>query len=231
MRTITLLLLACLLCACVSTRVRLADQVSPTAQLGRLGAVVLMEPDVELYTLLPSGLTEARADWTAAARQHIGTELRRRVENSGARLLRLPDLDDPQAVMARRQIELLYQALASSILSAEVAPDRLPTKRDRFDWTLGPGVTALQAPESARYALFLFVRDSYASSGRKALMVLGPLLGIGASGGTQIGVASLVDLRDGKVVWFNLLVAQRGDLRQADAAAEAVTALLQGLPL
>ena len=43
--------------------------------------------------------------------------------------------------------------------------------------------------------------------------------------------ASLVDLRDGKVVWFNLLVAQRGDLREADAANEAIASLLTGLPL
>lgn len=227
----TLLILAWLLSACVSTRVRLADEVPAGAPLGQGAGVVLIEPDVELYSLLPSGLTEARADWTAQARRHINDELQRRLGASGATQLTLPELNDPQAQTARRQIELLYQALANSILNAELAPELLPTKRDRFDWTLGPGVAALQAPDQARYALFVLVRDSYASAGRKALMVLGPLLGVGASGGTQIGVASLVDLRDGRVVWFNLLVAQRGDLREADRAREAVDSLLTGLPL
>jgi hypothetical protein len=138
---------------------------------------------------------------------------------------------------ALRQVELLYQAVASSILSAELQPEGLPTKRGRFDWTLGPGAAARlrdQAPgpgagEQPRYALFCYVRDSYASSGRKALMVVGPLLGLGVQGGKQIGVASLVDLRDGRVVWFNLLIAQSGDLREAAAAEQVTARLLDGL--
>jgi len=229
--TAILLALALLATGCVSTRARLADGVDSGAALGRGAGVVVIDPDVELYTLLPSGLSEARADWTAQAKGHVQRGIDQHLAASGARMLRLPELNDSSASNARRQIELLYQALANSILSAELAPELLPTKRDRFDWTMGPGVSSLQAPEEARYALFVLVRDSYATAGRKALMVLGPLLGIGARGGTQIGVASLVDLRDGKVVWFNLLVAQRGDLREADAANEAIASLLTGLPL
>ena len=231
LRTLILLILLYLLGACVSTRVRVAEHVAGSRSLGAGSSVVLIEPDVELYSLMPSGLTELRADWTEQARTHLDRELRQRLAARGAGVLTLSELSEAEDRAARRQIELLYQALANSILNAELAPELLPTKRDRFDWTLGPGVSALRAPDQARYALFVLVRDSYASAGRKALMVLGPLLGVGASGGTQIGVASLVDLRNGKVIWFNLLVAQRGDLREAETARVAIDSLLQGLPL
>jgi len=94
---------------------------------------------------------------------------------------------------------------------------------------LGPGVRALD--KDARYALFVFVRDSYASGGRKAMMAVGMLLGVGVQLGQQIGFASLVDLNDGRVVWFNLLNSQTGDLRDAQSAGAAVDKLLDGVPL
>ncbi len=231
-RPLLILLLCWLATACSSTRPRLS-QADGNLQIA--GAPILLMPvDVELYTLLATGLSEPRADWTDAARGLLQSGLSARLQNAGAFPLAMPELAaDP----ALRQVELLYQAVASSILSAELQPESLPTKRGRFDWTLGPNAAArlrdqasnLEDGEPPRYALFCYVRDSYASSGRKALMVVGPLLGLGVQGGKQIGVVSLVDLRDGRVVWFNLLIAQSGDLREAEAADLVTARLLDGL--
>jgi hypothetical protein len=196
--------------------------------------ILLMPVDVELSALLATGLSEPRADWTDTARELLQSGLGARLQDAGALPLAMPaDRLDPEL----RQVELLYQAVASSILSAELQPENLPTKRGRFDWTLGPAAAdrlRAAAPRLAgdtppRYALFCYVRDSYASSGRKALMVVGPLLGLGVQGGKQIGVASLVDLHDGRVVWFNLLIAQSGDLRESEAAKLVTERLLDGL--
>ena len=52
-------------------------------------------------------------------------------------------------------------------------------------------------------------------------------LGGDIGGGTQIGVASLVDLRSGQVVWHNLLVDQTGDLRDLQGARETAGDLLR----
>ena len=82
----------------------------------------------------------------------------------------------------------------------------------------------------AQYALFLWVRDSYASAERRAAMVAMAFLGVSMSGGVQIGYASLVDVRSGKVVWFNRLARGRGDLRDAPAAQATVKELLSGFP-
>ena len=96
---------------------------------------------------------------------------------------------------------------------------------------------ALREATGADYALFTYIRDSYASSGRKAMRVLGFLAGaamggyVDIGGGQQVGVATLVDLRTGQVVWFNLMSNQSGDLRDAEGAKETVVDMLTGLPL
>jgi hypothetical protein len=83
----------------------------------------------------------------------------------------------------------------------------------------------------ARYALFVWMRDSYASAERKAAMVAFAILGVGISGGAQVGYASLVDLSDGRVVWYNRLARGSGDLREAESAKESIGALLADFPI
>ncbi len=82
------------------------------------------------------------------------------------------------------------------------------------------------------YALFLHAEDSFASTGRVALQVLGVagcLVGFCApnvGGGGQFAYASLVNLRTGEVVWFNVLQSRIGDIRTPAGAAEMVERLL-----
>jgi hypothetical protein len=88
----------------------------------------------------------------------------------------------------------------------------------------------LQAKLGARYGLFVWIRDSYASAERKAAMVALALLGVGISGGIQVGYATLVDLETGQVLWFNRLARGSGDLREPASAAETIDSLIRGFP-
>ena len=56
------------------------------------------------------------------------------------------------------------------------------------------------------------------------------LFGVNVEGGTQLGFASLVDLRTGDIVWFNRLVSKYGDLRSPERARAAVQNLLADMP-
>jgi hypothetical protein len=107
---------------------------------------------------------------------------------------------------------------------------RLPTKDGKFDWSLGAGVGHFRERTGADYALFVFLRDSYASPGRVALIVGAALLGVGIPGGQQYGFASLVDLRTGDIIWFNRLIDPGGDLRTPEPARKAIKTLLTDLP-
>ena len=136
-------------------------------------------------------------------------------------------------------LERLHSAVGNSIALHKYLGAQLPTKRRQgIDWTLGEDAVKFGRATGMDYALFLYAEDSFASSGRKALQVLGIagcFIGFCApqGGGGQTAYASLVDLRTGEVVWFNVLQTssmlpgvQFGDIRTPDGAAEMVERLL-----
>ena len=51
---------------------------------------------------------------------------------------------------------------------------------------------------------------------------MGPL----AQGGRQAAFASLVELKTGRIVWFNALASSVGDIRTADGANRMIASLL-----
>jgi hypothetical protein len=224
-------LLVGLLCGCTQTSVLLRDRDWKRAP-GSV-RVVLMTPDVQLSELTAGGMLEPKADWTEQARLHVSTALDRHLTAKGTAVVAYqPPAAGGDDEAADIQLTKLHDAVGGAILVHKYVPVlALPTKADRFDWTLGAGVTRLQSRTGADYALFVLFRDSYASGGRVALMVGAAILGVGVPGGQQVGFASLVDLRTGDVLWFNRLVSPAGDLRTPEPAAKAVQSLLGDLPL
>ena len=223
------LVLAALLQGCVSTQVRTAQ--GPAGKPMRIdGSVVLVEPDIELYEVGAGGVQEPRKAWTESARELLPQAARELLQAQGIPLkpdFRLADDAGPENHL--RQLQLLNQAVSISILNYGRA-GTLRNKHGKFDWTLGPGVADLRQATGADYALFTYIRDSYTSGGRAAMRVIGfLLLGGDIGGGVQVGLASLVDLRTGQVVWHNLLLDQTGDLRDPAGARETAGDLLKGI--
>ena len=173
------------------------------------------------------GVVEPRDDWTVAAQKHFAEALAAQRQILGSRFtqMSLADADDFADIVT------LHRAVADAIsLHHRGGLLELATKGDRLDWSLGEAVQPLRERTGADYALFTWIRDSYASNERKAAMVALALLGAISLGGEQVGYASLVDLRTGRVVWFNQLNRMSGDLRDAAPAVETVQTLLKGFP-
>ena len=68
-----------------------------------------------------------------------------------------------------------------------------------------------------------------------ALLVPAIILAAAAAGGStdtggESGFASLVDLRTGDIVWFNVVTAGSGELRKKEGAASAVATLFKNIP-
>lgn len=231
-RWLLALTLCGLLNACASTQVRTA-KTDDGAPLVVSGSVVMVEPDIELYEVLAGGAQEPRKAWTEAARRLYPQMAREVLAGRGIEVK--PDFPLPPDTGADdrlRQLYLLNQAVSISVLQygRSTSGSGLRNKRGKFDWTLGPGVSVLRDATGADYALFTYTRDSYTSGGRAAMRIIGfVLLGGDIGGGYQIGLASLVDLRTGRVVWHNLLVDQAGDLRDEPGARETADDLLKNL--
>jgi hypothetical protein len=202
------------------------------------GSVVVVEPDIELSLVTAGGLEEPRRAWSEAARRHYPAAVGRWLRRAGVE--HRPDFDladDLPADSRLGQLVRLHEAVALSIALYSRKGSYLATKGGRMDWTLGPGVSELREATGADYALFTYLRDSYTSDGRAALRVLGVLAGLATGqlldigGGRQVAVVTLVDLRSGQVVWFNLMSRQTGDLRDPEGADATVRELLEDLPL
>jgi hypothetical protein len=196
--------------------------------------VLLIEPDIILFELTAGGLEEPRADWTEAAKANVGKKLAERLQKTGDKLIphHLP-VNAPAEMNTQEQVLKLHEVVGQTVLIHKYVPYyELPTKQGCFDWGLGECVKALKEDTGADYALFIYLRDSYTSPGRAALMVASALLfGVVPQGGMQLGFASLVDLQTGQIVWFNRLVSPAGDLRTPEAAEKAIQELLVNNPL
>lgn len=190
--------------------------------------LVILPADMELYSISAGGVSEPRADWTEAAQKHFADALKGQARRLGAQV------PTPEAAELDEFAELLalHRGVADAVFIHHTQRSlRLPTKRERLDWSLGAeAVRPLRDRTGADYALFTWIRDSYASGERKAAIVAMALLGGIMFGGEQVGYASLVDLKSGRVVWFNDLSRMSGDLREAQPAMETVEALLKGFP-
>jgi len=189
--------------------------------------VVIMPADVELFSMSAGGVQEPRADWTEQAQKHLQQALMHQRTNLARQVSPLAsELHDPMA-----ELNGLHGAVAQSIFFHHIQGiSKLPTKNGELRWTLGEAVKGLREQTQADYALFVWIRDSYASAERKLAMVAMAFLGVGLTGGAQVGYASLVNLHDGQVVWFNGLVRGSGDLREAKSAEETVQVLLKNFP-
>ena len=224
---------------CVQTRQYADVQFTPPSGDYKL---LVLRPDVTVGSLTTGGMVEPRADWTDQARASIIQALKSQQASRGGNVTIIEHRNQLAAVGEQElaDVERLNFAVDQSIVLHKDLGDYLPTKRGKgLDWTLGADAVKLGQKTGYDYALFLHAEDEVASGGRIALGVLGLagcFIGFCApnvGGQQQLDYASLVDLKTGEVVWFNVVSAgseipgiKFGDLRSSEGAAQMVERLL-----
>jgi hypothetical protein len=223
---------ALLLCACETTRQQTESGFHPPKGTYHL---IVMQPDVTAGLLTAGGVVEPREDWTNQARDNVVKAVEAQETRHGAVVkIAATTQDTGWDPAATENLVLLHRAVGTAIAMHKYGMQPLPTKKDRFDWTLGEQAVAFGAATHYDYALFLHAEDSFSSGGRRALQAagfLGCLVGVcvAVTGGQQIAFASLVDLKTGDVVWFNMLASTVGDIRTPEGANQMVTKLLESI--
>lgn len=194
--------------------------------------LVVMRPDVAVGSLTTGGGFEQREDWTTTARAHLIRAIAAQQQGRGGSVKVVATHAEAGMDAARIvDLERLHEAVGRSIALHKYSGPKLPTKTDRFNWTLGAEAVAYGRATGHDYALFVRAKDSFASTGRVALQAVAAIGCVVAiclmpEGGRQEAFASLVDLKTGRVVWFNTLSSGSGDIRTPDGAEKMVATLL-----
>jgi len=227
MKPHTLVFVAVLLVAGCETTPSNVQQLDHLESVGDDPRIVLMPPDIRYYLLTAGGVPEPNAEWTTAAQENFAVAMVDFAESIGADLS-VVHKDD----LSRDEIryETLHSAVGMTILTHHFGMTKLPSKAGAFDWSLGPEINSIARDHDADYALFVFYRDYQASGGRVAFAILAAAAGVGVGAGSEHGFASLVDLKTGDIVWFNVVVAGSGELRKEEGAATAVAKLFKDIP-
>ena len=132
---------------------------------------------------------------------------------------------------ANEQIQVLktISAIGQSVM-LYTGPTTLPTKKDNNDWYIGSSVKILKEKYDADYGLLFFVRDQFTSKARQATKIFAAFLGVQMAAAFQISYVALVDLENGKVVWYNHRISGDGDTREYDGAKELIDILAEDMP-
>ena len=222
--------LLCLLGLMVVTGCAANSKVQQIDQLENVGdeaRIVLMPPDIRYYLITAGGVAEPHAEWTTAAQENFAVAVKDYADSIGTNLT---ILDDANLSQSEIKYEQLHSAVGSSIIAHHFGMFKLPAKKGEFDWSLGPEISSIGEQHDADYGLFVFYRDRQASGGRVAFSVIAAALGGASDMGSESGFASLVDLRSGDIVWFNIVTAGSGELRDEKGAATAVAKLFEDIP-
>ena len=228
MRRLWAIASACLLlAACTTTNSRVA--VNGGAKPAPGAQIVMLQPDVQLAVLTAAGIQEPRADWSQEAQANLVREFETQLKG---RALGLKTIATEAAMEGRSGQLLRLNVAVGQSISAFSYGTKLPSKPGGFEWTLGEGAQVIAQEQGADYALFINARGTYASGGRVATAIGLALLGVAVPLGQQQVLASLVDLKTGQVVWFNVAsTGQSADMRKPEGAASLVGPLLKSIPL
>jgi hypothetical protein len=200
--------------------IRVFDQDSPK--------ILLMPVDLEICELTLAGMCEPSASWTKDSGENIIISIEEILNTRNAVLKKYNKNDQNDEII---QIIKLHTQTGQEIINNEYGSFKLPTKKE-FKWSLGQKVKLLKNKYKSDYAMFIFFRDQYSSTERVIYNIVTAVLfpGIIPIGGSQIAFASLVNLNNGEITWFNGYRRSFGDVRDLEGAKDTVNKLFEEFP-
>ena len=190
--------------------------------------ILLMPIDIEICELTLAGMCEPKASWTTNSKENIILSFKEFLSKRNASLNDYNKQNESKDLI---QIIKLHTQMGQEIINNEYGALKLPTKEE-FNWSLGKKIKLLKNEYKTDYAIFIFFRDQYSSTERVIYNIVTAVLfpGIIPVGGSQLAFASLVDLRDGKIIWFNGYYRSFGDVRNLEDAKNTIDKLFEKFP-
>lgn len=194
----------------------------------QIRSVVILPIDAEVSELSAGGTIEKRDDWTARVVEHLNTVISERYRYAPGNGLPADTSAAPSP--AKDELAPLFRAITMNQVLHTWHPGfpKVAATRGSLAYKTG-SITGMLGPQKADAALLVYLRDDYATAGRKSLTVLGVIAGIPVRSGFTMASAALVSA-DGDLLWMNIHAAKTGDLRTREGAETLVAKLMAGAP-
>ncbi len=194
--------------------------------------VVVLPANIQVYEVTAGDVSEEVPQWSAEASKNVLNALSETIKaDKSLSEVGYPRLSPPAAAVVDEHMAL-YKLVVDTAANTD-----LEHKVRRFDFTIGPGLTALQRETGADAAVMVYGRDYVSTAGRKAKAILGNIPIVNAVTGpapslgrsfVRIGV---VDLRTGDLLWLNSeLRGSTSNLRDPADAKDIIHSIFEWYP-
>lgn len=194
--------------------------------------VVVLPANIKVYEVTAGDVSEEVPEWSAEVSKNVLKALSETIKSDKSLSeVGFPRLAPVSAAVVDEHIAL-YKLVADTAVSTE-----LDHKVRRFDFSIGPGLAALQRETGADAAIMVYGRDYVSTAGRKAKAVLGNLPIVGAFTGpppalgrSWVGIG-VIDLRTGDLLWLNNETrGSTSNLRDAADAKDIIRSIFDWYP-
>jgi hypothetical protein len=177
---------------------------------------------VSVFEFGGDGSLTSRPDWTGDAAQNVDAAVAARVTANGGRTFVPEDVAHTDVSYGdfRRWASGALQEIAGAL-----AGTRASAHRSVSEWRYPQSLSTWRAALRADFVLAVLFADAYQSGRGEAAAPTGAAVYRAA----QTGIACVVGLGDGRIVWCETARAAFGDLRAAAAARAAVGAIVTEL--
>jgi hypothetical protein len=212
-----LVAMSLLLLATGCARTRPIEKHAYTAVPERLGFI---EANVLVSELDFDGQLIPREDWTRAGTSSVEAVVRARLRSNGAKSLQANGIEEE----AYNHFFRWTDRALSQILS-RLEGDAFPETKSVTQWRYEKPIADWQGLLGVTHLLVVRFRDAHQTTGRTVANLFGGV----TVHARQVGIACVVNLSNGRIVWCEHKVTGAGDLRSAMAAKPAVDQLLKPL--
>ena len=138
--------------------------------LAQTARIVVMPTDIELFSISGGGILEPKADWTEIAGKHFRAALLEKKKKARRRQRRARPRRTP--TMSPRSTPCMPRSRARSICIISGRALGAADQGRQARLVPGDAVRPIKEKTGADYALFSWIRDSYASGERVATMIV-----------------------------------------------------------
>lgn len=185
---------------------------------------------ISISEISASGMTQEDPEWSKQGKAAIDKAVRTYfMTRPSTSLVDMPQLSEEQDKLVHDHV-LLYDVVAQeAFIATNVPAAGWGHLAENFQYSLGPGLRFLKETTGADAALIVIGSDNISTGGRKTMVAMAALVGVGMPLGSSVVSVGVIDLEDGDILWFQHSVATGNlDLRQPGDATTLFAKAMEG---